>query len=188
MNCNINEYVWWFYESLDCNFDLFVQQMCVCLIKFDKFEVLCEEELDWYEFKDGLYNMGGVDECGQCYFYKLVVCKMFDVWVFLVYDMIDSVCGGQQFNCVLVLFVLVFSLLLLVLGWWLVLKVMKLVLDLVVWLCVYCGGMSEFELLVLCFFDDEVGQLVQVLDDYLLWLIEVVQCDCEFNVDVSYEL
>ncbi len=68
------------------------------LIKPDKFDALREEEPDWYEFKDGLYNMGGVDERGQRYSYKLAVRKTPDAWAFLAYDMTDSVRGGQQLN------------------------------------------------------------------------------------------
>ena len=67
---------------------------------------LREEEPDWYEFKDGLYNMGGVDERGQRYSYKLAVRKTPDAWAFLAYDMTDSVRGGQQLNRALVLSVL----------------------------------------------------------------------------------
>ncbi|PSD30916.1 two-component sensor histidine kinase, partial [Stenotrophomonas maltophilia] len=130
MNRNINEYVRRFYESPDRNPDLPVQQMRARLIKPDKFEALREEEPDWYEFKDGLYNMGGVDERGQRYSYKLAVRKTPDAWAFLAYDMTDSVRGGQQLNRALVLSVLVFSLLSLVLGWWSASKVMKPVSDL----------------------------------------------------------
>ena len=83
MNRNINEYVRRFYESPDRNPDLPVQQMRARLIKPDKFEALREEEPDWYEFKDGLYNMGGVDERGQRYSYKLAVRKTPDAWAFL---------------------------------------------------------------------------------------------------------
>ncbi|PJL59809.1 sensor histidine kinase [Stenotrophomonas maltophilia] len=188
MNRNINEYVRRFYESPDRNPDLPVQQMRARLIKPDKFDALREEEPDWYEFKDGLYNMGGVDERGQRYSYKLAVRKTPDAWAFLAYDMTDSVRGGQQLNRALVLSVLVFSLLSLVLGWWSASKVMKPVSDLAARLRAYRGGTSDPEPLAPRFPDDEVGQLAQALDDYSSRLTEVVQRDREFNADVSHEL
>jgi len=188
MNRNIDEYARRYASDPSRNPDLPVQQMFARLVKPDRFEALRQEEPDWYEFKDGIHGVSGVDDRGQPYSYKLAVRKTPQAWFFLAYDMTESIRGETQLNRALVLSVLVFSLLSLVLGWWSASKVMKPVSDLAKRLRAYRGGTSEPEPLAPRFPDDEVGQLAQALDDYSSRLTEVVQRDREFNADVSHEL
>ncbi|WNH47963.1 HAMP domain-containing sensor histidine kinase [Stenotrophomonas aracearum] len=188
MNRNINEYAHRFFEDPTKNPDLPVQQMRARIVGPDKFEALRLEEPDWYEFKDGIHSLGGVDEHGERFSYKLAVRKTPEAWFFLAYDMTESLKGEGQLNRALFFSVLVFSALSLVLGWWSASKVMKPVSDLAARLRAYRGGTSEPEPLAPRFPDDEVGQLAQALDDYSARLTEVVQRDREFNADVSHEL
>ncbi|OEZ01251.1 MULTISPECIES: HAMP domain-containing sensor histidine kinase [Stenotrophomonas] len=188
MNRNINEYAHRFFEDPSKNPDLPVQQMRARIVGPDKFEALRLEEPDWYEFKDGIHSLGGVDEHGERFSYKLAVRKTPEAWFFLAYDMTESLKGEGQLNRALFFSVLVFSALSLVLGWWSASKVMKPVSDLAARLRAYRGGTSDPEPLAPRFPDDEVGQLAQALDDYSARLTEVVQRDREFNADVSHEL
>ena len=188
MNRNINEYAHRFFEDPTKNPDLPVQQMRARIVGPDKFEALRLEEPDWYEFKDGIHSLGGVDEHGERFSYKLAVRKTPEAWFFLAYDMTESLKGEGQLNRALFFSVLVFSALSLVLGWWSASKVMKPVSDLAARLRAYRGGTSDPEPLAPRFPDDEVGQLAQALDDYSARLTEVVQRDREFNADVSHEL
>jgi len=188
MNRNINEYAHRFFEDPTKNPDLPVQQMRARIVGPDKFEALRLEEPDWYEFKDGIHSLGGVDEHGERFSYKLAVRKTPEAWFFLAYDMTESLKGEGQLNRALFFSVLLFSALSLVLGWWSASKVMKPVSDLAARLRAYRGGTSEPEPLAPRFPDDEVGQLAQALDDYSARLTEVVQRDREFNADVSHEL
>lgn len=188
MNRNINEYAHRFFEDPTKNPDLPVQQMRARIVGPDKFEALRLEEPDWYEFKDGIHSLGGVDEHGERFSYKLAVRKTPEAWFFLAYDMTESLKGEGQLNRALFFSVLLFSALSLVLGWWSASKVMKPVSDLAARLRAYRGGTSDPEPLAPRFPDDEVGQLAQALDDYSARLTEVVQRDREFNADVSHEL
>ncbi|WP_367346829.1 sensor histidine kinase [Stenotrophomonas bentonitica] len=188
MNRNINEYAHRFFEDPTKNPDLPVQQMRARIVGPDKFEALRLEEPDWYEFKDGIHSLGGVDEHGERFSYKLAVRKTPEAWFFLAYDMTESLKGEGQLNRALFFSVLLFSALSLVLGWWSASKVMKPVSDLAARLRAYRGGTSDPEPLAPRFPDDEVGQLAQALDDYSSRLTEVVQRDREFNADVSHEL
>ena len=188
MNRNINEYAHRYFEDPTRNPDLPVQQMRARIVGPDKFEALRLEEPDWYEFGDGIHSLGGVDEHGNRFSYKLAVRKTPEAWFFLAYDMTESLRGEGQLNRALFFSVLVFSALSLVLGWWSASKVMKPVSDLAARLRAYRGGTSDPEPLAPRFPDDEVGQLAQALDDYSARLTEVVQRDREFNADVSHEL
>jgi signal transduction histidine kinase len=188
MNRNIDEYAHRFFEDPTKNPDFPVQQMHARIIGPEKFEALRLEEPDWYEFGDGIYNLGGVDQSGKRFSYKLAVRKTPEAWFFLAYDMTESMKGKGQLNRALFFSVLLFSALSLVLGWWSASKVMKPVSDLAARLRAYRGGTSEPEPLAPRFPDDEVGQLAQALDDYSARLTEVVQRDREFNADVSHEL
>ncbi len=188
MNRNINEYARRYELDPTRNPDLPVQQMRARIVGPDRFDALRVEEPDWYDFKDGIHSLGGVDEHGNPFSYKLAVRKTQDAWFFLAYDMTESIRGEQQLKRALFFSVLVFSLLSLVLGWWSASKVMKPVSDLAARLRAYRGGTSEPEPLAPRFPDDEVGQLAQALDDYSARLTEVVQRDREFNADVSHEL
>jgi len=188
MNRNIDEYAHRYFENPTRSPDLPVQQMRGKIVGPDKFEALRQEEPDWYEFGDGLHSLGGVDEHGNRFSYKLAVRKTPEAWFFLAYDMTESLRGQGQLNRALFVSVLVFSALSLVLGWWSASKVMKPVSDLAARLRAYRGGTSDPEPLAPRFPDDEVGQLAQALDDYSARLTEVVQRDREFNADVSHEL
>ncbi len=188
MNRNINEYARRFQLDPSRSPDLPVQQMRARIVGPDRFEALRTEEPDWYDFKDGIHSLGGVDEQGKAFSYKLAVRKTPEAWFFLAYDMTESLRGEQQLKRALFFSVLVFSLLSWVLGWWSASKVMKPVSDLAARLRAYRGGTSEPEPLAPRFPDDEVGQLAQALDDYSARLTEVVQRDREFNADVSHEL
>ena len=188
LNRNIDEYAHRYYQDPNGKPQLPVQQMWGQVVGPDKFEALREKEPDWYEFRDGIHGMSGVDETGKPFSYKLAVRKTPEAWFFLAYDMTESIRGEQQLKRALFLSVLVFSLLSLVLGWWSASKVMKPVSDLARRLRAYRGGTSEPEPLAPRFPDDEVGQLAQALDDYSARLTEVVQRDREFNADVSHEL
>ena len=188
MNRNINEYARRYFADPSRNPDLPVQQMRARIVGPDKFEALRQEEPDWYEFRDGIHGLSGVDERGNPFSYKLAVRKTPDAWFFLAYDMTESLRGAEQLNRALFFSVLVFSALSLVLGWWSASKVMKPVSDLAARLRAYRGGTSDPTPLAPRFPDDEVGQLAQALDDYSARLTEVVQRDREFNADVSHEL
>ncbi|HDS0923980.1 TPA: HAMP domain-containing histidine kinase [Stenotrophomonas maltophilia] len=188
MNRNINEYAHRYFADPSRNPDLPVQQMRARIVGPDKFEALRQEEPDWYEFRDGIHGLSGVDERGNPFSYKLAVRKTPDAWFFLAYDMTESLRGAEQLNRALFFSVLVFSALSLVLGWWSASKVMKPVSDLAARLRAYRGGTSDPTPLAPRFPDDEVGQLAQALDDYSARLTEVVQRDREFNADVSHEL
>jgi len=188
MNRNIDEYAHRYFDDPTKNPDLPVQQMRARIVGPDKFEALRLEEPDWYEFRDGIHSLGGVDENGNRFSYKLAVRKTPEAWFFLAYDMTESLKGEGQLNRALFFSVLVFSALSLVLGWWSASKVMKPVSDLAARLRAYRGGTSDPEPLAPRFPDDEVGQLAQALDDYSARLTEVVQRDREFNADVSHEL
>jgi signal transduction histidine kinase len=188
MNRNINEYARRYELDPTRNPDLPVQQMRARIVGPDRFDALRVEEPDWYDFKDGIHSLGGVDERGNPFSYKLAVRKTPDAWFFLAYDMTESIRGEQQLKRALFFSVLVFSLLSWVLGWWSASKVMKPVSDLAARLRAYRGGTSDPEPLAPRFPDDEVGQLAQALDDYSARLTEVVQRDREFNADVSHEL
>ncbi|WP_269791982.1 HAMP domain-containing sensor histidine kinase [Stenotrophomonas sp. Iso1] len=188
MNRNINEYARRYATDPSRNPDLPLQQMRARLIKPDKFEALRAEEPDWYEFRDGIHGLSGVDEQGNSFSYKLAVRKTPDAWFFLAYNMTDSIRGEQQLKRALLLSVVVFSLLSWVLGWWSASRVMRPVSDLAARLRAYRGGNTHPEPLAPRFPDDEVGQLAEALDDYSARLTEVVQRDREFNADVSHEL
>jgi len=188
MNRNIDEYAHRYFDDPTKNPDLPVQQMRARIVGPDKFEALRQEEPDWYEFRDGIHSLGGVDENGNRFSYKLAVRKTPEAWFFLAYDMTESLKGEGQLNRALFFSVLLFSALSLVLGWWSASKVMKPVSDLAARLRAYRGGTSDPEPLAPRFPDDEVGQLAQALDDYSSRLTEVVQRDREFNADVSHEL
>jgi len=188
MNRNIDEYARRYSLDPTRNSTWPVKQMYARAVKPDKFEALRTEEPDWYEFKDGIHNLSGVDEGGQPFSYKLAVRKTPEAWFFLAYDMTDSIRGEQQLKRALFLSVVVFSVLSWILGWWSASRVMRPVSDLAKRLRAYRGGSAQPEPLAPRFPDDEVGQLAEALDDYSARLTEVVQRDREFNADVSHEL
>jgi len=187
MNRNINEYARRFYSNPGENPPVPVEQIRARVVKRDRFEALRVEQPDWYELGDGIHNLGGADEKGNTFAYKLAVRKTPDEWFFLAYDMTQTVRGEEQFNRALYGSVIVFTLLSLLVGWWAASRVMSPVSDLARRLQV-SGSDTGPELLASHFPDDEVGQLASALDDYSARLTEVVQRDREFNADVSHEL
>jgi len=98
MNRNINEYARRYFADPSRNPDLPVQQMRARIVGPDKFEALRQEEPDWYEFRDGIHGLSGVDERGNPFSYKLAVRKTPDAWFFLAYDMTESLRGAEQLN------------------------------------------------------------------------------------------
>jgi signal transduction histidine kinase len=188
MNSNINEFARRYAADPGTTPDIPVQQMLGRVVKADRFEELRQQEPDWYELKDGIHTLHGVDEEGRPFSYKLAVRKTSNEWFFLAYDMTQTLRGEAQLKRTLYLAVLVFSLLSAVLGWWSASRVMRPVSDLAARLRAYRGGTRHPEPLAPRFPDDEVGQLAQALDDYSSRLTQVVQRDREFNADVSHEL
>ncbi|SOD53347.1 Signal transduction histidine kinase [Pseudoxanthomonas wuyuanensis] len=186
MNRNIDEF-WRRYTINPDNVDLPVQQMRARIVRPDGFERLRLEQPDWYDFKDGIHNLSGVDENGDSFSYKLAVRKTPDAWFFLAYDMSQTLRGQEQLNRALYISVLLFSLLSLLVGWWAASRVMSPVSELAGRLRAYRGS-SDPQPLAPHFPEDEVGQLAEALDDYSDRLTEVVQRDREFNADVSHEL
>ncbi len=187
MNRNIDEYARRYYADPSASPDLPVQQMLGRVVRKDRFEALRVEQPQWYELPDGLHNLSGEDENGEPFAYKLAVRKTPEEWVFLAYDMSQSIRGDQEFQRAIIGSVLVFSLFSLLIGWWAASRVMSPVSELAQRLRA-SGDSSEPEALAEHFADDEVGLLASALDDYSARLTEVVQRDREFNADVSHEL
>ncbi|MGI8561883.1 MAG: histidine kinase dimerization/phospho-acceptor domain-containing protein [Luteimonas sp.] len=187
MNRNIDEYARRYYADPSASPDLPVQQMLGRVVRKDRFEALRVEQPQWYELPDGLHNLSGEDENGEPFAYKLAVRKTPEEWVFLAYDMSQSIRGDQQFQRAIIGSVLGFSLFSLLIGWWAASRVMSPVSELAQRLRA-SGDSSEPEALAEHFADDEVGLLASALDDYSARLTEVVQRDREFNADVSHEL
>ncbi|WP_242111544.1 sensor histidine kinase [Luteimonas aquatica] len=187
MNKNIDEYARRYYVDPNQSPDLPVQQMLARVVKRDRFEALRADQPDWYELGDGIHNLGGTDESGHAFSYKLAVRKTPNEWFFLAYDMTQASRGQEQFNRALYGSVITFTLLSLVIGWWSASRVMRPVSELARRLQT-SGENAEPQNLAAHFPDDEVGQLASALDDYASRLTEVVKRDREFNADVSHEL
>ncbi|MGH8082401.1 MAG: sensor histidine kinase [Lysobacter sp.] len=152
----------------------------------DKFEQVRLSRPEWYELKDGIIGMTGVQD-GKPFAYKLAVRKTPGAWFFLAYDMTSSARSEMQFNRALYLSVLVFTLFSLLVGLWAASRVMSPVSELALRIK-RSGRSAQAEALAAHFPDDEVGQLAEALDDYAERLTNVVQRDREFNADVSHEL
>ena len=186
MNQNIDE-SWRQFQIDPENVQAPIVQMRARIIRPDGFERLREQEPDWYEFRDGIHNVSGVDESGQPYYYKLAVRKTPQAWFFLAYDMTQSRKGEVQLKRWLYFSVLLFGILSVIVGWWSASRVMSPVSHLAERLRAYRGS-SDPQPLAPHFPEDEVGELAKALDDYSDRLTEVVQRDREFNADVSHEL
>ncbi|NZA27074.1 HAMP domain-containing histidine kinase [Luteimonas sp. SJ-92] len=187
MNRNIDEFARRFYSDPTRSPDLPLQQMIGRVVKRERFEMLKVEQPDWYELPDGIHNLGGEDEDGERFSYKLAVRKTPDEWFFLAYDMTQAARGEAQFQRAILGSVLLVSMLSLLVGWWAASRVMSPVSELARRLQ-DSGSSARPEALAAHFPDDEVGQLAGALDDYAARLTEVVQRDREFNADVSHEL
>jgi signal transduction histidine kinase len=187
MNRNIDEYARRYYSDPSKNPAVPVEQIRARIVKRDRFEALRQEQPDWYELSDGIHNLGGRDERGKPFAYKLAVRKTPNEWVFLAYDMTQSTRSEEQFNRALYGSVIAFTLLSLLVGWWAASRVMSPVSELANRLRT-SGDSPRPTALAAHFPDDEVGQLAEALDDYATRLTEVVERDREFNADVSHEL
>lgn len=187
MNRNISEAARQF-ELDPANPEFAVDQIRAFVYTPDKFESVRINRPEWYELQDGIHNIiGGDDETGEPYSYKLAVRKTPNAWFFLAYDMSQATLGQEQFNRAIYSSVVVFTLLSLLVGWWAASRVMSPVSELARRLKM-SGRSAEPEALAAHFPDDEVGQLAEALDDYAARLTHVVQRDREFNADVSHEL
>ncbi|MCD9045457.1 MULTISPECIES: HAMP domain-containing sensor histidine kinase [unclassified Luteimonas] len=187
MNRNIDEYAHLYYSDPTRNPDLPVQQMRGYVFTPDRIDRLRRDFPEWVELGTGIHTLGGTDELGQPFAYKLAVRKTDEEWFFLAYDMTQTMRGDEQFQRAIYGSVLVFSLLSLLVGWWAASRVMSPVSELAQRLR-QSGGTAQPVPLASHFPDDEVGQLASALDDYSARLTEVVQRDREFNADVSHEL
>ena len=187
MNRNIDEYARRYYVDPARNPAVPLEQIYARVVKRDRFEELGREQPDWYQLRDGIHNLSGIDEDGTPFMYKLAVRKTADEWFFLAYDMTETARGSTQFQRAIFGSVVVVSLLSLLIGWWSASRVMSPVSELANRLN-RSGDSSRPEALAPHFPDDEVGQLASALDDYAFRLTEVVQRDREFNADVSHEL
>ncbi|QCO66924.1 HAMP domain-containing histidine kinase [Luteimonas yindakuii] len=187
MNRNIDEYAHLYYSDPTRSPDLPVQQMRGYVFTPDRIDRLRRDFPEWVELGTGIHTLGGTDELGQPFAYKLAVRKTDEEWFFLAYDMTQTMRGDEQFQRAIYGSVLVFSLLSLLVGWWAASRVMSPVSELAQRLR-QSGGTAQPVPLASHFPDDEVGQLASALDDYSGRLTEVVQRDREFNADVSHEL
>ena len=187
MNRNIDAYSKRYYASGGRDIGLPVQQMYGRVVSSEKFELLKEDQPDWYRLGDGIWPVTGRNEDGTPFTYKLAVRKTPDTWFFLAYDMQESVRRTEKYEKALYVVVPVFTLLSLLLGWWSASRVMAPVSELARRLR-RSGTSSAPEALAPYFAGDEVGELAKALDDYSDRLTEVVQRDREFNADVSHEL
>lgn len=185
MNRNITAAARQFEQTGDVVFP--VNQIRAYVFPSDKIESVRTKWPEWYDLKDGIVGMTGVDEEGKPFSYKLAVRKTPKAWFFLAYDMSQAMRGEAQFNRAIYASVLVFTLLSLLVGWWAASRVMSPVSELAKRLR-QSGRSAQPEALASHFPDDEVGQLAEALDDYATRLTHVVQRDREFNADVSHEL
>jgi len=187
MNRNINAYAERYYASGGTDIGLPVQLMYGRVVGKDKYELLKQDQPEWYRLGDGIHTLTGRNEDGTPFTYLLAVRKTPEQWFFLAYDMQESVRRTEKFERALYLVVLVFTLLSLLLGWWSASRVMAPVSELARRLR-HSGTSSDPQPLAPHFAEDEVGELAKALDDYSDRLTEVVQRDREFNADVSHEL
>ncbi|QOC22415.1 HAMP domain-containing histidine kinase [Wenzhouxiangella sp. AB-CW3] len=120
-------------------------------------------------------------------FFKAVVRKHDDFWVFLTYDVSEDRELARRLVYGLVAAVMLFSILSLTLGVWSSRRIMAPVTELARRLETM-DEHAEPGSLARQFPDDEVGQLAAALDDYAHRLKELVERDKAFNADVSHEL
>lgn len=143
--------------------------------------------LPWQGLASGVYDMRNTDENGLPKHYKLAVRRKYGFIAFITYDVSRDDLGRRQLNLALVGAVLVFSLLSLVLGFWLSRKVIKPVTELAARLRA-ARQSGKPEPLAPYFAEDEVGELAAALDDYAQRQAALIARDREFNADVSHEL
>jgi len=120
-------------------------------------------------------------------YYKAIVRKEDDFWVFLTYDISDNKKLSGQLILALIAVVVFFSALSLAIGIWSSGRVLAPVSALAKRL----EALDEHNPSVNLqkhFPDDEVGQLAAALDDYAARQQELIERDQAFNADVSHEL
>lgn len=120
-------------------------------------------------------------------YYKAIIRKENDFWVFLTYDISDNRELSRQLIMALIAVVIFFSALSLTLGIWSSGRVLAPLTDLANRL----EALDEHDDSVNLhqhFPDDEVGQLAAALDDYAARQHELIERDKAFNADVSHEL
>ena len=120
-------------------------------------------------------------------YFKAVVAKEDDFWVFLTYDVSENRELSRRLVFGLIATVAFFSLLSLAFGRWSAGRIMAPVTALARRL-EELDETTEHGELKRHFPDDEVGQLAAALDDYAHRLQELVERDKAFNADVSHEL
>ena len=120
-------------------------------------------------------------------YYKAIIRKEDDFWVFLTYDISDNRELSRQLIMALIAVVVFFSALSLALGIWSSGRVLAPLSALARRL----EALDEHDASVNLqkhFPDDEVGQLAAALDDYAARQHELIERDQAFNADVSHEL
>lgn len=120
-------------------------------------------------------------------YYKAIIRKEDDFWVFLTYDISDNKELSRQLVMALIAVVVFFSALSLALGIWSSGRVLAPVSA----LAKRVEALDEHDASVNLqkhFPDDEVGQLAAALDDYAARQHELIERDQAFNADVSHEL
>ncbi len=120
-------------------------------------------------------------------YYKAIIRKEDDFWVFLTYDVSDNRELSRRLIMALIAVVVFFSALSLALGIWSSGRVLAPVTALAKRL----EALDEHDASVNLqkhFPDDEVGQLAAALDDYAARQHELIERDQAFNADVSHEL
>lgn len=140
------------------------------------------------QFETGVHDITELDPAtGEMRTFKLAVRRDDDLWGFLQYDITEQRRTQTALAYALLFAVAGFSLLSLIVAYWLSRRVLRPVTDL-------AARVERFERdgkrdpLSPHFADDEVGQLASALDDYADRLTELVKRDREFNFDVSHEL
>ncbi|MBS0570980.1 MAG: HAMP domain-containing histidine kinase [Proteobacteria bacterium] len=141
----------------------------------------------WRDLSSGVHDLTEPDGHGGKLVYKLAVRKDPGYWFFLKYDTTQERHSQRVLEGALVLAVLGFSVLALVLGFWLSRRVMSPVTELARRVQAM-GGSGKAEPLAPHFANDEVGALAAAFDEYARKLTALVERDREFNADVSHEL
>jgi signal transduction histidine kinase len=142
---------------------------------------------NWRDLSNGVYDMSQPDGKGGREIYKLAVRKDPHYWFFLRYDTTEERHAQRMLQGALVLAVAGFSVLALLLGFWLSRRVIKPVTELA-HRVQGMGSSGKSESLAPHFANDEVGALAAAFDDYARKLTALVERDREFNADVSHEL
>ena len=144
-------------------------------------------QFNWRDLPSGVYDMSEPDGKGGREVYKLAVRKDPHYWFFLRYDTAEERHAQRMLQGALVLAVAGFSVLALLLGFWLSRRVMEPVTELAARVKAMERS-GKAEPLAPHFANDEVGALAAAFDDYARKLTALVERDREFNADVSHEL